>query len=80
MSVKNIIRNILKSIGLIEKDKLEELENLSTDIQRRIQQHNQTDPLHPDSKLNGKLYIFLEAVTDVINQMKKNNPNLDWNK
>lgn len=80
MNIKLRITIFLKSIGLIRKDKLEELELLSREIKKLIDEHNQSDPLNPDSRLNGTLYVYMEAVLHTIGQIKKNNPNLDWNK
>ena len=80
MSVKNIFRNLLKLIGLIRKDKLEELETLSKEVKRLIESENQNDPTNPDKELNGILWVQMYQVLETIEKMKQSSPNLDWNK
>jgi len=80
MNMKIRFRNFLKRIGLIQKDKLEKLENISKDVKRLIQEHNQYDPTNPDFNLNTTLYMNMYQTLDTIERIKKNNPNLDWNK
>lgn len=80
MSIKIRFRNLLKLIGLIEKDKLEELETLSKEVKRLIEIENQNDPIDPDKALNGILWVQMYQVLETIEKMKQSTPNLDWSK
>ncbi len=80
MNMKIRLRNFLKFIGVIEKDKLQKLEKLANQIKISIQSHNQYDPTNPDFNLNTTLYMNMYQTLDTIERIKKNNPNLDWNK